>query len=173
MKKFLKYFLIVIVLIVVVFLSLGLLFPSHEYTIPVTVNAPVEKTFAVFNDTTKLKEWLTRLKAMENISGKLHEAGSKWKIVFDDHGSEISMTETITAFKENELVSFDIENDFIKSTNEVRFVPKGNATEVIAHVHYSGTGIFQKSILALFSGMVKKQQEESYNLLKQVVEKSN
>lgn len=173
MKKFLKYFLIVVVLIVGIFFSLGLLFRQHEYTIITTVNAPVEKTFAVFNDTTKLKEWLTGLKSMENISGKLYEVGSKWKIVFDDHGEEISMNETITAFKENELVSFDIENDFIKSINEVRFVPKGNMTEVIAHVHYNGTGIFQKSILALFSGMVKKQQEESYNLFKQLVERSN
>ena len=161
MKKFLKYFLIVIVAIVVIFFSLGLLFPSHEYTITTTVNAPVEKTFAVLNDTSKLKEWLTGFQYMENISGKLYEVGSKWKVVFDDHGSEILMTETITAFKENELVAFVIENDFIKSTDEIRFIPKGNMTEVIAHAHYSGTGIFQKSILVLFRGFVKKQQEEN------------
>lgn len=173
MKKFLKYFLIVIVLLVVIFFSLGLIFRSHEYTISTTVNAPVEKTFAVFNDTTKLKEWLPGFKSMELIKGNMNEAGSKWKVVFEENGSEISMNETIVAFKENELVSFNIANDFIKSKNEVRFIPKGNRTEIIARVNYRGTHIFQKSVLALFSGFVKKQQEESYNLLKQVVEKTN
>ncbi|MEO5569360.1 MAG: SRPBCC family protein [Bacteroidia bacterium] len=173
MKKFLKYFVIVIVLIVVIFFSLGLLFRSHQYTISTTVNAPVEKTFAIFNDTTKLHEWLTGFKYMENIRGKPNEVGSKWKVVFVDHGKEISMNETVTAFKQDELVSFNIANDFMKSKNEIRFIPKGNSTEIIAKVSYRGTHIIQKSILTLFSGSVKKQQEESYILLKQLVERSN
>jgi uncharacterized membrane protein len=164
--------LIVIVFIIVLFFSLGVIFRQHEYTISTTVNAPVEKTFAIFNDTSKIKEWLPGLRSMELIRGNLHEAGSKFRVIFDDDGKEISMTETITAFRQNELVSFNIANEFIKSKNEVRFVPRGDVTEVIARVSYRGTHIFQKSILALFSGMVKKQQEESYHLLKQLVEKS-
>ncbi len=154
-------------------MSLGFLFRQHDYTITTTVNAPVEKTFAIFNDTTKLREWLTGFKYMENIRGKPNEVGSKWKVVFSDRGKEISMNETITAFKENELVSFNIANDFIKSKNEIRFIPKGNTTEIVAKVSYRGTHIMQKSLLALLSASVKKQQEESYDLLKQVVEKSN
>lgn len=173
MKKFLKYFLIVIVLIVIIFFSLGFLFRQHDYTIITTVNAPVEKTFAVFNDTTKLKEWLTGFKSIENIRGKPNEIGSKWKVVFEENGSEISMNETIVAFKENELVSFNIANDFIKSKNEIRFIPKGNTTEIIAKVSYRGTHIIQKSMVALFSSSIKKQQKESYDLLKQLIEKTN
>jgi uncharacterized membrane protein len=173
MKKFLKYFLIIVATLVVIFFSLGFLFRQHEYTISTIVNAPVEKTFAIFNDTTKLGEWLTGFKSMENIRGKPNEVGSKWKVVFEENGSEISMNETIVAFKENELVSFNIANDFIKSKNEIRFIPKGNTTEINAHVIYRGTHIIQKSVLALFSRSVKKQQKESYELLKQLIEKTN
>ena len=173
MKKFLKYFLIAIILIVIVFFSLGFIFRQHEYTIITTVNAPVEETFAIFNDTSKIKEWLPGLKSMELIKGNMKEVGSKLKVVFFDHGKEIVMTETITAFKENELVTFNIANEFMKSKNEIRFLPKGNTTEITTQVSYRGAHIFQKSILALFSGSVKKSQEESYALLKQLVEKTN
>ena len=171
MKKFLKYFFIVIILLAVVFFSLGLLFRSHKYTITTTVNAPVEKTFALFNDTTKLNQWMTGFRYIQNIRGKPHEVGSKWKMVFFDHGKEITMNETVTAFKQNELFAYTVADDFIKSKNEIRFVSKGNTTEITTHVSYRGTHIIQKSILALCSGLMKDWQEESNNLFKQLVEK--
>lgn len=173
MKKILKYLLVAVVVIVILFLSLGLIMPTQEYTTSVMVNAPVEKTFAVFMDTSQAREWMPGFRYFENISGKEHEAGSKWKIVFFEHGQEIVMTETVTEFKSNEVFAFNIQNEVMNSDNEVTFSVQDNSTVITSHSKYEGGNIFWKSLFVFFNSGMKKQSEQMYNDLKKIVEHSD
>lgn len=172
MKRFFKITGTIILIVVIAFCSLGIIFPDHEYVITTTINAPVEKTFAVFNDTTRMKEWMLNFRSIENISGKPNEPGSKWKLTFFDHGREVVMTETMTAFEPNKVFAFDIENDVIYSRNDIRFVARNNQTDIITSVKYHGNNFFWRSMFVFFKSSIKDAQTGSYNLLKNLVEKT-
>ena len=172
MKKALKYIGIGILIAISSFFIMGLLHPDGEYTITIVVNAPVEKTFSVFNDTTRMREWMQGMVSMENISGGANEVGSKWKTTFRDHERDIVMTETVTGFKANELFAFNLSNDVMNSDNEIRFAAVGNTTEIKAHTKYRGGNLFWRSMFVFFEGSMKQQQQEMYELLKAVVEKN-
>src|SRR5436853_7852331 len=115
MKTALKYIGIGVIVVLLSFFTLGLLHPTQEYNFSVNVNAPAEKTFAVFNDTSRIREWMPNFRAIENISGNAGQVGSKWKMIFFDHDKEIVMTETVTAFSLNQRFSSNLSNDFISS----------------------------------------------------------
>lgn len=170
MKKFLKYFFIVLIILVVVFFLLGVFKPEQEYTFSINVNSPVDKTFAVFNDTTRMREWMPNFQKIENISGSANQTGSKWRIVFHDHGKEIEMTETVTAFENNKLFAFDIENDFIVSHNDIHFDESANQTQITVHAKYKGGNMFSRSLFVLMNSSVKKMQAENFLMLKKIVE---
>jgi uncharacterized protein YndB with AHSA1/START domain len=171
MKKFLKYFLLTIVGIVVLFFLLGVVFPTQHYSISVTINKPVEKTFATFNDTTRMKEWMPGFQKIENISGNANEVGNKWRLYFNDHDRDIVMDETMTAFKQNELFTFNLSNEVINSDTEIRFKQIGNATEITNTCTYSGGNLFWKSMFVLVQNSVIEQQKKNFELLKMLVEK--
>jgi uncharacterized protein YndB with AHSA1/START domain len=144
--------------------------PVQEYTTTVTVHAPVEKTFSVFMDTSRLREWMPGYRQIVNISGKENEPGSKWKIVFFENGQEIVMTETVTGFKPNELFTFNVQNEVMNSDNEIRFAVQDNSTVITAHAKYEGGNIFWKSLFVFFNSGMKKQSEQMYNDFKKIAE---
>ncbi len=172
MIKFLKYFLLIVGSIIIIFLLLGVFMPKQHYEISMEIDAPVEKTFAMFNDTSIMSKWMPSLKSIKNISGNAGEVGSKWKITFLDHGKEIEMTETITEFKTNESFSFNIQNEVMNSDNSFRFIPDGNKTRVETSCTYSGGNIFWKSLFVFINSSVKKQQTTQFEALKKMIENS-
>ena len=173
MKKALKYIGIGILIAISSFFIMGLLHPDGEYTTTIVINAPIEKTFSVFNDTTRMREWMPEMVLMQNISGAENEVGSKWKTIFRDHERDIEMTETVTGFKTNELFAFNLQNEVMNSDNEIRFAAVGNTTEIKAHTKYRGGNIFWRSMFVFFEGSMKQQQQEMYAMLKEVIEKNN
>ena len=172
MKKALKYIGIGALVAISSFFILGLIHPTGEYTNTTIVNAPLEKTFDIFNDTTRMREWMPGMVSMENISGGANEVGSKWKTTFRDGERDIVMTETVTAFKTNELFAFNLSNEVMNSDNEIRFTAKGNTTEIKAHCKYKGSNMFWRSMFVFFEGSMQQQQQEMYALLKKVIEES-
>lgn len=170
MKKFLKYFLIIVAALLLIFLLIGIIKPTQEYTTSVTVNAPVEKTFAIFMDTSRFREWMPIFSKMELLSGNPNEAGSKWKMHFHERGQDIIMMETVTTYKTNQVFAFNLQNEVINSDNEVLFTPKGNSTQITAHCKSEGGNIIWKSLFVFFTPGMKQQSQQIYNDLKRVVE---
>ena len=56
--KILKYFLYVVVAIVIIFLAIGLLNPSVNYGHEIIANKSIKEAWAVHKDESKLGEWL-------------------------------------------------------------------------------------------------------------------
>lgn len=173
MKTALKYLGIGIIVVILSFFSLGLLHPTQQYSFTVDVSAPIEKTFSVFNDTSKTKEWISGFSRMENIKGTANETGSQWRMFFRDHDRDIVMTETVTDFKWNERFSFNIKNEVMDSDNEIRFSSKGSGTEISVFCKYKGGNIFWKSLFNFFNSSIIEQQKEQFKSLKKIVEQSN
>lgn len=114
--KILKYILGIIAALVVIFFMIGVFVSTFTYENKVEVNAPVEKAWAVFTDESRMGEWLTGLKSIETISGNPGEVGSIYRLVFVQNGEEMVMTEEVTAFQQNELFAFNLDNDVMIET---------------------------------------------------------
>ncbi len=172
-KKIIFIVLGIIVAVIVGFIVMGVVKPTYEGTVTVTVNAPVSKTFAVFNDTANLRKWMNNFKSIKNISGEENEVGSKWELRYDENGRDLVITETVTAFEQDKLFGFDMEDEFAKFHIDIRFEESNGKTVIWQTSTGAGKGMAAKSMIAIMSGGIEKQQQEMYDKLKTLVENSN
>ncbi|MEK6615242.1 MAG: SRPBCC family protein [Bacteroidota bacterium] len=173
LKKYLLYSALPILVLAIIFFSAGIIFPIISYESKVTVKKPVEQSFRVFTDVFTFSEWIPRFITIKWLSGKQNEIGSKWEMTIEQEGKEYRMTETLIAFKENELFAFKLENDMLTNDVEIRFANKGETSEIISSNHITGKNIFWKSLFVFSPSYFKQQSKEMYDTLKKVIEKSN
>lgn len=170
-KKFFKYFSIIILVLILIFFSAGIIFPSVSYESKVTVNKPVETSFGVFTNAFKLFDWVTGLKEMGWISGGQNEVGSKWKFIVTRHGRDYELFQTLIAYKQNELFVSDSDSELFTDKVEVKFISKGTSTEIIATSHLEGKNIFWRSVFVFAQFYLYKNDQAMYDNLKEVIEK--
>ncbi len=171
LKKFLKYFSITILVLVILFFSLGIIFPTISYESKITVNKPVETSFGVFTNAFKLSDWVIGLKGIGWISGGQNEVGSKWKFIVTQNGKDYELIQTLKAYKKNELFLSNSDNELFIVDVEVKFISKGTSTEIIATSHLSGKNIFWRSVFVLGKFYLNKNDQKMYDKLKEVIEK--
>ena len=171
MKKFLKRAGITILVIVIIFFSAGIIFPSITYESKVTVNKPVETSFAVFTSPFKLSDWVTGLKGIGLISGIPNTIGSKWKFIVEQNGKKLELVQTMKEFKLNELFVTHADNELFTDDVEVKFISKGTTTEIIATSHLSGKNIFWRSVFVCAQFYLGSNDQKMYDKLKEVIEK--
>src|SRR3990172_2447569 len=168
-KKILFILLGIIVALLAVFLVIGLVSPTYNDTVSVTVNAPASKTFAVFNNPENMGKWMGSFKSIRNISGAENEPGSKWELIFDENGSDLVMIETVTAFEQDKLFAFEIDDSFAKFNISIRFEENNGQTTITETTQGEGKSLPAKSMIAIVKGRIKKQKQEMYDKLKTLV----
>ncbi len=171
LKKFLKYFSIIILVLAILFFSLGIIFPTITFESKVTVNKPVETAFGVFTNPFKLSDWVTGLKGIGLISGIPNTVGSKWKFIIEQNGKEYELIQTMKELKVNELFVTHTDNELFTDDVQVKFISKGASTEIIATSHLSGKNIFWKSVFVLAKFYLNSNDQKMYDKLKEVIEK--
>ena len=170
MKKILKYFLLTIVVVLLGFFSVGLLHPSYSYTNSIEIDCTVEEAFAAFTDESRADEWLIGYKGYEILEGEPPKPGSKFLMKFENEGQEMKFTETLTAFKENEEFTFDMETEFFTGTVQILF-EGSNPCTMTTHTYNEGTSTFYCSMFYLMKSAMQDQSQKNYDLLKEMIEK--
>ncbi len=170
MKLALKYIGIGIAVVILSFIAMGLLHPTIEYETRTEIKAPLEKTFALFLDTALMKNWMPGFSSITNISGNVHEVGSKWKLVLVQEKEVYNMTETVTAFENNKGFSFDLDNDALVSNNDITFNGDSTKTIIVAKAKVKGKNIFLRSMFVFSKPYFQEQQDLIYSQLKTMVE---
>lgn len=168
--KVLKYLLIALAIVVLIFFAIGILMPEVTYSNEVTINKPVPETFEVFIDESTMSYWVPGFKRIDLIEGEPNARGSKYRLIVEDDGEDFELIETITGFERNEFFSMTIDNEVL--TNEVRvtFLPLNDQTKIVALNNVKGKGAFMKSALALMKSHFIEQGDVSYQKLKNLVE---
>ena len=169
-KKLLLALLGIIVLLAVCFLAIGWLNPSLAMETRVEINKPRSVVWKYFVGQNNLKEWLPNVKSIENIRGEPMTAGSKFKMTFEENGSEIVMTETMTEVKENEVFAFVLENEVIRADERITFIDKGDKTELVENSTLVGGNIVWRALFALSKFSFQANSAAAYQKLKTNVE---
>ena len=168
--KFLKYTLIFVVVLVLLFFGKGLLTPTISYENETTVNKSAKEAWAVMNDETNLPKWIEGFKRVEPVSGTPNTVGAVSNVYVEDQGQEMVMQETITAVKENEHMAMNFTMDFMDMDYEISFDEQGGQTTIKSESTVKGNGIMAKSMISFMKGSMKSQEDTNLGKLKALIE---
>lgn len=168
--KTVKIILVTLAGIVLVFLSIGLFFPSYEYQSSIVVNASPEKCWAVYHDTKKMGEWLESFESLTLKSGEHLTLGSTYEIVITDDDHRMVMNEKIIEVNAPTKVTYELNNDVLKS--EFSFSFEGTTSTTITNKYkITGNNLLWKSILLLSKSYMTTEAQKQLEGLKKVIEK--
>jgi len=170
--KYLKYLLILIVVLVLVFIGKGFFTSSIAYKNEVVVNKPANESWAVMSDEANLPKWLKGFKKTELIKGTANTVGAVSKVFVEENGREMIMEETITAIKPNEHLAMTFTMDFMDMQYEIFFKENDGKTTINSKSTVSGNGILYKSMVSFMQGSMKEQEEENLKSLKKIIEEN-
>lgn len=175
--KFLKYFLYLILGLVVVFFAIGFLKPSVSYGHEITVNKPIKEAWAVQQDATKYDQWLEGFKSIDLISGEKGKVGSIYKVVVkpEEDQPDFEMIETLVAKKDFESIQLSFDSDMMLFEQTTSFSEVDGKTKIKTDSKVSGKGMVMRSMFALmelFGGSFQAQEVKNIEALKQVIEEN-
>ena len=159
MKKFLKITGILLVLLTVVFFSLGLLNPKVTYSIEITVNKPLAEVFRKYNDPGTLKQWIPELKKLEILEIKAGMVGTKMKMIIENEGQTIELLEEVTVYEENKIIGLSFDAGSMHKSDLVQFTSTGESTLISGDYTCTGSNLFYRSLFSLFKGQFRAIDE--------------
>ncbi len=169
-KKIVLALLLFAVVAVVVFFAPGFLAGDFENETKIIVNEKRDVVWAKFQDASKMGKWLENFKGIETIEEKPGKIGSKYRLRFDNNGSEIVMTETMTAFKESERFGFVLENEVMHSEVDVKLIDKGLVTEFVQKEKFHGQNVFWHSLFYWIESTMADNSKKNLDNFKKYAE---
>ncbi|MFY0603386.1 MAG: SRPBCC family protein [Flavobacteriaceae bacterium] len=171
MKK-IKIILGIIIFFSLIFFGTGLVVKEVDYTTKVEVNMPLDKTFALFNDTEKIKNWIPELKSIEAIDEKTGKTGSRYKmVVLDGNENEITMEEKVLAYVNNEKVTLYFDAQGMLKTDDYTFVAEGNKTIITNTSNCKSDSYIFGCMMPYFKGTFKEIDQGYLDNFKAFAEK--
>ena len=169
--KTIKIILGIITFFVVGFFITGLLVKETNYTAQVSVNKPVNEVFKIFNNSENIKNWIPEIKSLDIVNENPGKTGSVYKIVLDNQGQEITMTEKVIAYVENEKLTlfFDAEN-MLKRDDYV-FTGNNGMTTITLNSSCQGETYIMSCMFPYFKSTFQEQDQSYLNNFKAFVEK--
>ncbi len=167
--KILKYLLILVLVLIVGFFSLGFITPSVSYDSVITVDKPIEEAWAVMADESRVSEWLEDVKRLEPVSGTPNTVGAVSNIYVNNGGEEMMMQETITKYEAPHTIAMTFTMDMMDMDYEMTLQEKNGKVEITSHSKTTGKGMLTKSIVAMMPSMMKAQEDTNMNNLKNVI----
>lgn len=170
MKRFFKIAGLIILILFAGFISIGFFVPEVKYGSEITVNKPVEETFALFNNIARLHEWIPEIIKIEFIDLKPGITGSTLKMLVEHDGEKMEMVETITAYEPNKLVSLEFVAGGMLKSDHYEFSGNGNSTTIKANYRCRGSNIFFRSLFSFFTSYFLETDQNYLNNFKKLAE---
>lgn len=169
--KIFKYIGIISMILLTIFLGIGFLKPSFEYTTRIAINAPRQQCWDVMQDTTVMKDWIPGFRTITLKGGQHNMPGAVYGLVVIQDEVYV-MTETIRDIREPEVIAFNLDNDVMNLEYEYTFREEGNKTIIDGHYKATGNNIIWRSLLFLSKSYLQKAGQDQLGLLKQLIEQS-
>ncbi len=173
----LKYILIGILILFLVFLSFGLFNKSISYGSRIEVNKPIEAVWAVSQDASQYDQWLAGFQSMEHLSGDYMKPGSTYKIIVvpQEGAKPFEMIETLNAIKTNDHVDMSFASEMMDFEQVMKFKETDSGTVITTESEVIGKGIMNRAMFAMMEvlgGSFTKQEQANMDALKALIEKS-
>lgn len=169
--KIVKIILGIISAISLVFFATGLFVKQTDYIAQVSINKPLTEVFETFNNSGNIKKWIPEIKSIEVLNENIGKTGSNYKIIIDNQGQEITMTQKVLAYVPNEKVTlfFDAEN--MLKTDDYIFTEKKGVTTVTLNASCQSDSYMMACMFPYFKGTFQKQDQSYLDNFKAFMEK--
>ena len=172
MKK-IKIILGIITALILAFFLTGLVVQEVVYTNEVTVNKPVKEVFADFQNVELMKQWMPEVKSIETLEEKPNKVGSTYKVVVENQGKLVTMTEEVLAFEENEKLTFHFDAENMLKTDDYVFTSEGNTTKIVQTTTCTSESYVMSCLFPYFKGALKKMSQQYLDEFKKASETHN
>ncbi|MDE0534898.1 MULTISPECIES: SRPBCC family protein [unclassified Tenacibaculum] len=172
MKK-IKIILGIITALILAFFLTGLVVQEVVYTNEITVNKPVKEVFADFQNVELMKQWMPEVKSIDVLEEKPNKVGSTYKVVVENQGKLVTMTEEVLAFEENERLTFHFDAENMLKTDDYAFTSEGNTTKIVQTTTCTSESYVMSCLFPYFKGALKKMSQQYLDEFKKVSEAHN
>lgn len=167
--KFLRYFIIVLLLLMGLFFLIGIFNKELNYTEETTVNRPINTVWEKFNDPDITMEYIPEIEKMTLIKEMPGMVGSKSKIKMG--GSRpMDIMETVLAYEEGKYISLQFDAGGMKKVDSYTFTPINNKTKITSTHNIKGDGIMTRAMYFLLKGVLAKTDKDHQARFKKIVE---
>jgi len=168
--KILKIAAIIISVLIIGFLSVGLINPSFQFSSSVLVNTSPQNCWTIYHDTTRMKNWLPGFKSLKLTSGQYMQAGSEYELILKQDEVYV-MSERLKEIAEPATVTYELNNDVMRSEYTYSFTPEGEGSKIESTYQITGNNLFWKSMLFFTRSYIHSGTKEQLTLLKKEIEK--
>ena len=170
MKAF-KISLRFIAIVLLIFISTGLLIKEISYKLEIQIDKPLSDVFVVFNDQSELKNWMPEIKSIKIIDQKPGIVGSVYKILVDNDGETVQMKEKILAYIPNKKVTLYFKVEDMLKTDDFSFEERNGKTILSLHVLCKTDSFFLQCLFPYFKGKFVDADQKYLDNFKAYIEK--
>ena len=173
--KILKYILIGLLSLILLFMAFGWIHPSVHYGHEITVDKSVKEAWAVTQDDSKYNQWLEGFKSITLLNGEKGAPGSTYKVVVNpgEGQPDFEMTETLVSIREFDHIDLQFDSDMMDFKQRMSFSEADGKTTIKTHSEVTGKTMVMRSMFAMMEIFTKgftKQETKNINALKIVIE---
>ncbi len=152
-KKIFKIIGIILLVLILIFLSLGLFVPKVEYTTKVTIKGNKSEVWDAFNDIENVQAWIPNVTEVVPINITEDTLGTKVKMTVIDRGNTMEMEETVTVFESGQKLGLHFDAGQMLKDDLYTFSEKNGMITIVGNHSCEGADYFSKCIFALFKSM--------------------
>jgi uncharacterized membrane protein len=169
--KFLKAFIVVVLLLLAGLLLLGVFVPEIDDEVELQVNKPIVTVFASMMNTNDLTEWIDDLESVEQTGGILAMPGSTFNLNFRSNETTQVYKMEILEMQPMKSVRFRLYNEMMDVEMSINFEADGLATDLRVFTQIKGEGLVVRAMLPLMKSVIMEEIEQDFENFKQLQEK--
>ncbi|QOD60757.1 SRPBCC family protein [Polaribacter haliotis] len=168
--KAIKIILGIITVLVLAFFATGLIVKETKYTAQVSVEKPVEAVFNQFNKPENKKNWIPEIQSFETVNQNQGITGSVYKLVVENQGQDITMTEKVMAYVPNEKVTLFYDAENMLKKDDYIFTEKEGVTTITLNASCRSDSYVMACLFPYFKGTFQEQDQKYLNNFKKYIE---
>ncbi len=153
------------------FYVIGLVKPTVNYQNEITINRPIEQSWAVYSNEQLLSQWMQGFQRLEKQKLNPFDVGAEYKIILKEEGQEFELQYKVINCIPNQLYEFELSNPLLKNHVKIEFKSSQTyTTQIFSSNTVYANNWFLRSLFVFFKGQFKSQEELNLQALKKLVE---
>ena len=168
--KFLKAFIVVVLLLLAGLLLLGVFVPEIDDEVELQINKPIVTVFASMMNTNDLTQWVDDLETVEQTGGILAMPGSTFNLSFRSNETTQVYKMEILEMQPMKSVRFRLYNEMMDVEMSINFKADALATDLKVFTQIKGEGLVVRAMLPLMKSVIMEEIEQDFENFKQLQE---
>lgn len=165
-----------LVFIVGLFFLLGFIVTEQRNINEVQVKAPIELCWEIYQDESRIGEWMEGVSNIQLIDGTAGRVGAKQKVIMAGaqsssvSASSSELERTITKISAPSTFRYDYTNEMMNGKSEISFLAADSITHIKSMDVFSGKQLWLRSSLFLMKSSINKKTQAQFEKLKLIIE---